>query len=58
MRHILICAMNAVVPDGPQKELVVRRPELPIVSVTRGPRHAPEQQSLHGLCLQQPSLEP
>ena len=40
--------MNAVVPDDPQKELVVRRPELPIVSVTRGPRHAPVQKSLHG----------
>ena len=35
-----------MVPDDPQKELVVRRPELPIVSVTRGPRHAPVQQSL------------
>ena len=51
--------MNAVVvPDDPQKELVVRRPELPVVSVTRGPRHAPVQQSLHGLRLQQPSHEP
>ena len=37
VRHISICAVNAVVPDDPQKELVVRRPELPIVSVTRGP---------------------
>ena len=58
VRHLSICAVNAVVPDDPQKELVVRRPELPIVSVTRGPRHAPVQQSLHGLRLQQPSLEP
>ena len=58
VRHISVCAVNAVVPDDPQKELVVRRPELPIVSVTRGPRHAPVQKSLHGLRLQQPSLEP
>ena len=58
VRHISICAVNAVVPDDPQKELVVRRPELPIVSVMRGPRHAPVQQGLHGLRLQQPSLEP
>ena len=58
VRHLSICAVNAVVPDDPQKELVVRRPELPIVSVTRGPRHASVQQSLHGLRLQQPSLEP
>ena len=36
----------------------MRRPELPIVSVTRGPRHAPVQQSFHGLRLQQQSLEP
>ena len=58
VRHVSICAVNAVVLHDPQKELVVRRPELPIVSVTRGPCHAPEQQSLHGLRLQQPSLEP
>ena len=58
VRHLSICAVNAVVPDHPQEELVVRRPELPIVSVTRGPRHAPVQQSLRGLRLQQPSLEP
>ena len=58
VRHLSICTVNAVVPDDPQKDLVVRRPELPIVSVTRGPRHAPVQQSLHGLRLQQPSLEP
>ena len=57
VRQLSICAVNAVVPDDPQKELVMRRPELPIVSVTRCPRHAPVQQSLHGLCLQQPSLE-
>ena len=57
VRHILICAVNAVVLNDPQKELVVRHPELPIVSVTRGPRHAPVQQSLHGLRFQQPSLE-
>ena len=44
VRDLSICAVNAVVPDDPQKELVVRRPELPIVSVTRGPRHAPVQQ--------------
>ena len=31
VRHLSICAVNAVVPDDPQKELVVRRPELPIV---------------------------
>ena len=48
--------MNAVVPDDPQKELVVRCPELPIVSVTRGPRHAPVQKSLHGLRLQHRAL--
>ena len=58
VRHISICALNAAVPDDPQKELVVRRPELPVVSVTRSPRHAPVQQSLHGLRLQQPCLEP
>ena len=57
VRHISICAVNAVVPADPQEELVVRRPYLPVVSVTRGPRHAPVQQSLHGLRLQQPSLE-
>ena len=50
-------AVNAVVPDGPQKELGVRRPELPVVNVTQSPRHAPVQQSLHGLRLLQPSLE-
>ena len=27
------------------------------MSVTRGPRHAPVQKSLHGLRLQQPSLD-
>ena len=43
MRYLSMCAVNAVVPDDPQKELVVRRPELPVVSVTRGPRHAPVQ---------------
>ena len=58
LRHISICAVNAVVPHDPQKELVVRRLELPIMSVTRGPRHVPVQQSLRGLRLQQPSLEP
>ena len=58
VRHLSICAVNAVVFDDPQKELVVRRPELPIVSVTRGPRHAPVQQSLRGLRLQQSTLEP
>ena len=60
-RHLTIGAVNAAVPDDLQKELVVRRPELPelpIVSVTRSPRHAPVQQSLHGLRLHQPSLEP
>ena len=57
-RHLSICVVNAAVPDDPQKEFVVRRPELPLVSVTRSPRHAPVQQSLHGLRLQQPSLEP
>ena len=51
VRYLSVCAVNAVVPDDPQKELVVRRPELPIVSVTRGPRHAPVQKSLHGLRL-------
>ena len=56
VRHLSICAVNAVVHDDPQKELVVRRPELPVVSVTRGPRHAPVQQSLHGLCLQNRAL--
>ena len=56
--HLSICAVNAAVPDDPQKRLVVHRPELPVVSVTRSPRHAPVQQSLHGLRLQQPSLEP
>ena len=49
--------MNTAVPDDPQKELVVRRLELPVVSVTRSPRYAPVQQSLHGLRLQQPSLD-
>ena len=58
IRHPSICAVNAVVPDDPQRDLVVCRPELSIVSVTRGPRHAPVQQSFHGLRLQQPSLEP
>ena len=58
VRHLSMCAANAVVPDDPQKGLVVRRPELPVVSVTRGSRHAPVQKSLHGLRLQQPSLEP
>ena len=58
VRHLSICAVNAAVPDDPQKELVVRRPELPVVSVTQSPRHAPVQQSLHGLRFQQPSLEP
>ena len=58
MRHLSVCAVNAVVPDDPQKELVVRRPELSIVSVTRGARHAPVQQSLYDLRLQKPGLEP
>ena len=58
VRYISICAVSAVVPNDPQKELVVRRPELPIVSVTRGPRHEPVQQNLHGLRLQQPNIGP
>ena len=45
VRHLSVCAVNAVVADDPQKELVVRRPELPIVSVTRAPRHAPVQKT-------------
>ena len=58
VRNISICAVNTAVPDDPQKELVVHRPELPVVSVKRSPRHAPVRQSLHGLHLQQPILEP
>ena len=58
VRHLLICAVNAAVHYDLQKELLVPRPELPVLSVTRSPRHAPVQQSLRGLCLQQSSLEP
>ena len=50
-----MCAVNAAVPNEPQKELVVRRPELPVVSVTWSPRHALVQQSLDGLHFQQPA---
>ena len=32
VRHLSVCAVNGVVPDDPQKELVVRRPDLPIVA--------------------------
>ena len=51
IRYLSIGAVNAAVSDDPQKELVVRRLELPVVSATRSPRHAPVQQSLHGLRL-------
>ena len=36
VRYLSICAGNAAVPDDPQKELMVRRPELPEVRVLRG----------------------
>ena len=34
VRNLSICAVKAAVPDDLQKELAMRRPELPIVSVT------------------------